>query len=58
MDVEIVKTICPKCFKIFNVSEKIDEVKCNFCEYIYVFPKLFPRVKVEADNGKEYMSRM
>lgn len=40
---EIIKTICPRCFKIFSVSEEVEEVKCNFCEYDYPLPRFVPR---------------
>jgi hypothetical protein len=49
---EITKTICPRCFKIFEISEEIDEVKCNFCEYIYDLP----RFAVQDRHGDKYIA--
>lgn len=46
---EIVKTMCPRCFKVFEVSEELDKVECVFCKYIYDLPKLVARV---TDNEK------
>lgn len=34
------KTICPMCFKIFDVSEELDKVMCGSCGHEYVLPKL------------------
>lgn len=43
MEMEIIKTICPRCFKIFSVASEVEEVKCNFCEYDYPLPRIVPR---------------
>lgn len=42
---EIIKTICPQCLKIFDAEEKFDEVECHFCGSMYTLPKLVPRIK-------------
>lgn len=53
---EIVKTICPRCFKIFSIpyDDEVDKVTCSFCEHIYEFPKFGP-----GDNtaGRNYWER-
>ena len=40
---ERVKTICPLCFKIFDVPEDNAQVKCFICGHTYDLPRLMPR---------------
>ena len=48
MDMERVKTICPWCFKIFDVPENNTEVHCCICGHTYDLPRLMPRYE-ESD---------
>lgn len=43
----IVKTICPGCFKIFDASDKLEIITCNFCGHQYELPKLKSRLEVK-----------
>ncbi len=42
---ELMKTICPWCFRIFTVPDDMDEVRCLACGYIYELPKLVAKNK-------------
>lgn len=56
---EIVKTICPRCFKVFSVSEEVDRVRCNFCEYDYELPRFIAGDNIDKESGfyaNKYMS--
>ena len=49
---ERIKTICPRCFKIFDVVEDLDKVECFSCSYIYDLPKLIPQIEDDCMKGK------
>ena len=49
---EIAKTVCPRCFKLFEASEEFDLVRCIRCRYEYELPKLRPKNSVRTASGE------
>ena len=46
--VEMVETICPKCFKVFMIFKDVDLVWCVYCRNKYKLPRL--NLKLDEDK--------
>lgn len=42
---DLINTICPRCFRIFEAPETPEEASCPFCRYLYRLPRLVPQNK-------------